>query len=331
MSSSIGSGAPTPPLPNDAALEELEQAAYDAAVKAGAYVGGRFGGELEIGKKDDATKSLVTDVDRTSQQMIGELIASRFPDHLMIGEEDPPEQDPPAPEFVWAVDPVDGTTNFANGVPIYSVAVGVLHWGRPVAGACWIPWPSGEGHIVPHARLGGGAWLGRDRLRVRGPTGGAVPESGRVSLVPAGIGSTYRIGKELWNGIGEVRVTGSLVYELALVAAGGSQYMVGGFANVWDHAAGALLVQEAGGRVLTLEVDRAGRLTGRWVPLTTFDEAYDGSPNTFKRLRRWRRPLIAGSPGVADALARNLRLRRPSFIRRVRRAIWRARSRRRSG
>lgn len=320
---SAGSDDTRPAFPPDDLLKAIETVVVEAAEKAGAYVRSRFGGELKVERKDDARGSLVTDADRESQQLIAAIISDRFPDHLLIGEEDPPDEAPQAPDFAWAVDPVDGTTNFVNGLPIYAVSIAVLHRGRPVAGACYLPWPTDGGHVMLHARKGGGAWLDGRRLSVRGPSDGTAPEKGRISLVPGGMAGPYKIGGPLLRAFGEPRTTGSLVYELALVATGVSQYIVSGFASIWDHAAGMLLVTEAGGKVVSLRTGEDGRLRSGWAPLETFDEHYANSPDTFRRLRAWHRPVIAGSPGVVDFLAKNLTLRRPSLLRRVRRVFRR--------
>ena len=116
-------------------LQRLERAAVEMAGKAGSMVMGRFGGALEVGSKDEAGRDLVTDVDRASQRLIQESVADKFPDHMLLGEEEPPEEESPAPDFVWAVDPIDGTINFVNGLPPWAVSIGVLHRGQPVAGA----------------------------------------------------------------------------------------------------------------------------------------------------------------------------------------------------
>ncbi len=86
-------------------LSDLENTAIAAAERAGAYVAGKFGGVLAVEEKNDAGRSLVTDADRESQRIVAELIAERFPDHELLGEEDPPDQDPAAPDFVLVPEP----------------------------------------------------------------------------------------------------------------------------------------------------------------------------------------------------------------------------------
>ena len=165
-------------------LSDLENTAIAAAERAGAYVAGKFGGVLAVEEKNDAGRSLVTDADRESQRIVAEVIAERYPDHELLGEEDPPDQDPAAPDFVWAVDPIDGTTNFVNALPTYVVSIAALYRGSPVAAALYLPWPNEGGHVIFHARTDGGAWMGSERVYVKGPLSGSMPQHGRVTMVP---------------------------------------------------------------------------------------------------------------------------------------------------
>src|SRR5690606_38051229 len=96
----------------------------------------------------------VSEIDRTVETAIRERLAADFPDHAIIGEE--LDEDPPAgATYVWAVDPVDGTTNFVNGFPLYSASIGVLFEGVPVAGATWCSTSRELCPGVYHAHAGG--------------------------------------------------------------------------------------------------------------------------------------------------------------------------------
>jgi len=296
-------------------LRRMESAAVEMAGKAGSMVMGRFGGELEVGSKDEAGRDLVTDVDRASQHLIQKLVADEFPDHMLLGEEEPPDEESPAPDFVWAVDPIDGTINFVNGLLPWAVSVGVLHRGRPVAGAVWLPWPAPDRFKIVHARKGGGAWLDGRRLEIDGSDGG-VPKGGRVSPMPARFDVVYRVGTPLRRALGEPRTMGCASYEGAMVAAGMAQYGVLGPARTWDFAAATLLVSEAGGTAVSLEGDC-------WAPLETFAAGYSNTVETSSRLRSWRRPIIVGPPAMVTFVSANLRPRGPSVAARARRAIRR--------
>ncbi|MCH7734046.1 MAG: inositol monophosphatase [Chloroflexi bacterium] len=302
-------------------LSELESAAIAAAERAGAYVAGKFGGVLAVEEKDDATRSLVSDADRESQRIIAELIAERFPDHQVLGEEDPPATDPPAPDFVWAVDPIDGTTNFVNALPTYVVSIAALYRGSPVAAALYLPWPNEAGRVIFHARTGGGAWMGDERIYVKGPLSGSTPQHGRVTMIPIGLTRMFTVGRELGRSLGEPRVTGSLCYDLLMVASGRAQALIGSPAAAWDYAGGMLMVKEAGGNVVVSDVAETGGFLPTWSAFTTFDTAYDETPATMKRLRAWRRPVIVGAPEIVGFLASNIQPGRRSLLDRIRRSL----------
>ena len=124
-------------------------------------------GALSIEFKDKRERDPVTNADTECQRHLVDAIAERFPEHGILGEEeeDKEKEDAPAPDTVWVLDPLDGTRNFLNGLPVYSCSIGVLHRGAPVAGALFIPWP-GEGGLVLRARRGGGAFAADEPIGV---------------------------------------------------------------------------------------------------------------------------------------------------------------------
>ena len=306
----------TEPAADADLLRRLEKAAVEMAGKAGSLVLERFGGAIKVGAKDEAGRDLVTDVDRASQHLIEGLLADEFPGHMLLGEEEAPAEEAPAPDFVWAVDPIDGTINFVNGLPLYSVSVGVLHRGRPVAAAVWLPWPSAQRSRIAHARKGGGAWLDGERLRIEALDGDGAPVGGRVSAVPALLAFMYRVGAPLRRALGEPRALASASYEGAMTAAGMVQYAVLGPARTWDFAAVTLLASEAGGATVSLE-------DGRWTPLETFAPGYSNTAEASRRLRSWRQPVIMGPPATVAFVSANLRPRKPSLRARARRMMRR--------
>ena len=237
--------------PGKELLVALHETACAAAKNAGEMVAERFGGPLEVASKVD--KTLVTDVDKASQQVIADTIAARFPDHMVLGEEDEHENEPPATDFVWAVDPVDGTTNYVNGMPVHAVSVAVLYRGAPVAAAVWVPWPSKSGFCLFHGYLNGGSWRDDEPMKVRPAGENGAPVTGRLAGVPFGLSFQYQIGKPLRAAYGDPRSYGCAAYEVCMVAAGMMQYSVTGPAKIWDFAAGSLLVSEAGGSVSCVE------------------------------------------------------------------------------
>ena len=132
----------TEPITFDAAAAaELEQFAYAMAAEAGAVILDTLGQKIVVSYKDEgygdrAPTNPVSDADKAVEAMIEERIRTLFPDHSFLGEETVDSFDSAA-EFTWAVDPIDGTQNFVNGIPFYSSSIGVLQNGVPIAGAVW--------------------------------------------------------------------------------------------------------------------------------------------------------------------------------------------------
>ena len=297
-------------------LIDLHATACRAAAKAGALVATRFGGSLQVSSKvDEVGKSLVTDVDRESQRLITEIVAERFPDHMVLGEEDAHENEPAAREFVWAVDPIDGTTNFINGLPIHAISVAALHRGRPVAGAVWAPWPRVGGYTMFHGYLSGGAWRDKQRLTIKTPDNDGEPTAGRLSGLSLGLPFTYRVGQPFRRRHGEPRSCGSATLEVCMVAAGIMEFSVTGPAQIWDFAAATLLVSEAGG--VTLATDERGA----WAPFTGWGASYAFDQETSRRMRSWRKQLICASPKTAAFIAANLKPRRRGLMHRITRKL----------
>ena len=285
----------------DRLVSEIESKAVEMAREAGKILQAQFGKPLEVEYKDREHRDPVTAADRESQLYLREAITRYFPDHDIVGEEGTDEADAPTSDFLWVLDPLDGTTNFVNGLPIYAVSIGVLHEGAFLAGSLFLPWPGEKDGLVLHARRGGGAYVGEEPFSI---PQSEEPTPNRLTGLPASFGFRMRFRKNLRRRAGEIRVTGSIAYELALTARGVFQYVIMGAPRVWDVAAGALLVMEAGGSVLI------GRQGGRrWEPLTSLGPTWEGRPPSFKEIRGWTAPLIASSAGLAPLVAANLQAR----------------------
>ena len=291
---------------------EIEAAAVEMAQGAGDILAAHFGRKISIEYKDKEERDPVTEVDKACQDYLVGEINRRFPDHSILGEEQSEEEakkakedsgatDPPCGDFLWVLDPLDGTTNFLNGLPVYAVSVGVLHKGRPLAGALFIPWPKPGGGFVLHCRQGGGCFAGEDPVEVYKSD---EPVNNRLAGLPGHFSYFTKYGKGLRGKSGEPRTTGSIAYELAMTACGVMQYAVFGSPRMWDMAAGALAVMEAGGTVMTRSPKEKG-----WHVMESFVPTWQEKPPTLKELRRWVAPLVVGNNKVAPLLAANLRSR----------------------
>ena len=297
----------------------IESAAVEFAQGAGDLLAGYFGRVISVEYKDKAQQDPVTAADKETQAYLERRIAERFPTHGILGEEDDAsaDGDNTAADFLWVLDPLDGTTNFMNGLPVYASSIGVLRRGIPVAGAVYIPWPAssltreaGNG-IVVHCRAGGGAFANGEPITVYQTD---KPRGDRLVGLPGSFGASTRVGKGLkGQPLGQLRVTGSIAYELAMTAMGVLQFAVIGAPRMWDMLGGAIAVQEAGGTVMT-------RLPGRkqWHPMASLAPTWDDKPPTMAELRKWVAPLVAANPTLAPLIAHNLHQRRRPIRRMVR-------------
>lgn len=288
------------------APETLCASAAEFAAGAGRLLLALFGKQVEVTYKNKAKTDPVSEADRASQEYLSRAIAERYPDHGILGEEKPEDKDQAkqegaqsVPDYLWVLDPLDGTKNFLNGLSVWGCSVAVLHKGAPVAGAIFTPEPSsgGKGTIYRTWR-GGGAWRGDHPIQVADDP---VPTAKRIASLPGSHWTQFRPTGPLRKQLGEVRAPGSIAYELALVARGGLHYALFGAPSIWDVAAGVLLVQEAGGGPL---IRQPG--SDRWSPFTFFFPENDG-PKNLDAARKWHRSLLAGNPELTRFISRNLK------------------------
>ncbi|MBI4013020.1 MAG: inositol monophosphatase [Candidatus Rokubacteria bacterium] len=218
--------------------------ALDAARSAGKLLREALGGPRRIDYKGHPT-NLVTEMDRRSEALIVERIRAAFPDHAILAEEGGARAG--QSEYRWLVDPLDGTTNYAHGLPIFSVSLALERAGRVELGVAYDP--TREECFV--AERGGGATLNGEPLRV------SATATLDTSLLVTGF--PYDIRTNPANNLAEyaalslrsqaVRRLGSAVLDLCYVAAGRFDGFWELTLGPWDMAAGGLIVQEAGGRI----------------------------------------------------------------------------------
>jgi myo-inositol-1(or 4)-monophosphatase len=219
--------------------------AIEAVTRAGDMMIARFGsGDVRITKK--GAIDLVTEVDLEIERMFRALIAERFPDHAVLGEELGGRDDVPA-GCCWVFDPIDGTTNFAHGLPIFCSSLALEIDGEARAAAVYDP----SRRELFTAERGEGAQL----------NGRPIHVSKADQLVDAMLvtGFPYDVHQRVDEIVGlfaafvgrarAVRRLGSAAIDLCYVAAGRMDGFWESDLKPWDIAGGALIVQEAGGRV----------------------------------------------------------------------------------
>ena len=270
-----------------AVAPELLQTALDIVVRAGEIQLARAGRGLRVGKKGPI--DLVTEVDVEIERMCRDTLAERYPTHAVLAEELPNEAaGAAAPAGCrWIFDPLDGTVNYAHGVPIFCASLALEVAGRVEVGAVYDP--SRQELFV--GERGGGARL----------NGAPLAVSPAAELIDAMLctGFPYDVHETVDEVVGlftefvrrarAVRRLGSAALDLCYVAAGRLDGFWEQRLRPWDTAAGALIVAEAGGCVTTLD----------GAPFTPFDGGVLASNGRLHDL------LLAVVRGFAAARSRN--------------------------
>jgi len=246
-----GDGAPAVPV------SELQRVSLAAAVKGSEVVWDA----LDKPVKSLATKSrsadIVTETDRNVEAVVREAIATEFPGHAILGEEGGLVAGDGESEYLWCVDPLDGTTNFAHGYPSFAVSVGVLHRGRAAAGS--VVEFTGGSHCWSSreftAGSGSGAFCNGERISV------SATDQVDQALLVSGFGYNHdafwelnlQFYKHFTDVSRGVRRLGAASVDLCHVALGITEAYYEFYLKPWDVCAGTLMVREAGGKVTTLD------------------------------------------------------------------------------
>ena len=226
-------------------IENLLEIAKTAAIAAGRVHEKYFEKALEIGEKS-GSNDLVTNADFESESKIVSVIRDVFPGHNILGEEEKYEKTDS--EYTWIVDPLDGTNNFASGIPIFCSSVAAALNGKIIAGAIY----DVTRNELFYAGKNQGAFLNGKKIHV------SQAEKLSEAILATGFfydrGSNMRdtlrnIEKFFLANVRGVRRLGAAAIDLAYVASGRFTGFWEFSLHPWDFAAGKLIVEEAGGRV----------------------------------------------------------------------------------
>lgn len=231
---------PHEPISGDVLLEAAVVASHEAGALLLSYAGTNFHVEYK------SPINLVTEADRAAEQCIIDRIQSRFPTHRFLAEERGRLEEAQSP-YLWIIDPLDGTTNFAHGYPAYCVSIGLEYEGRCVLGVIFDPSRNELFTAIEHR----GAQLNGQPLHV------SNSETLDRSLLVTGF--AYDIRETPRNNLDHfvkfalkaqgLRRTGSAALDLCYVAAGRFDGFWEVRLNPWDMAAGSVIVREAGGQL----------------------------------------------------------------------------------
>jgi myo-inositol-1(or 4)-monophosphatase len=224
-------------------------------------------------------RDFASDVDFAVERAVRSYLTDKTPDIGFLGEED--GLTAAAGELLWALDPIDGTVNFVQGMPLCAVSLGLVHRKRTVLGVIDLPFLDTRYHAVE----GDGAFCGSRRLRVRDVTG---LDSAVIALGDYAVGTgaaeknalRFALTEDLAQRALRLRMLGTAATDLAWLADGKVHASVTMSNKPWDTSAGVVIAREAG----ALVVDR------------------DGSPHTFDS-----EATIAGAPGIIGQLVDAIR------------------------
>lgn len=264
-------------------MQPLVNIAVRAARRAGEVIVRSINRLDSIQVTTKGRNDFATEVDRAAEQEIMATISKAYPQHAFLAEESGRSGES---ETVWIIDPLDGTTNYIHGFPTFAVSIACQHRGRLEHAVVYDPMRQ----EMFTASRGEGARLENRRIRVSNRTGldGALVATGFPFRAQADYIDPYlAMLKAVMAATAGVRRPGAAALDLAYIAAGRVDAFWEFGLSPWDTAAGALLIQEAGGRI--------GTLTG---------EPYELSPN-----------IVAGSPRVYEALLETIRPHLPAALR----------------
>jgi myo-inositol-1(or 4)-monophosphatase len=227
----------------DSELGEIIEAAREAAQRAGSYLRDGFATRPTIGFKGEI--DLVTERDLKSQEIIFDFIDREFPDHAILGEEDLDIRAGAVRR--WVIDPLDGTTNYAHGLPVFCVSLAYQEAGTTRAALIYNPMLE----ETFWAAAGCGSHLNERRLSVSNEKnlGGSLLATGFPYDLRESPNPAVPLFERFILKARAVRRCGSAALDLAYTAAGRFDGFWELKLSPWDTAAGALLVEEAGGRV----------------------------------------------------------------------------------
>lgn len=201
---------------------------------------------------------VVTRADKESEEHIAHAILERYPDHKILGEEGGYRGNEES-DYLWVVDPLDGTTNYSQGLPLFCTSIALQHRGETIVGVVYAPYID----ELFAATKGGGAYMKHGDSEAR-----KIHVSQKKSLAPSVIATGFPYDKDvnpdnncdnlarIAPHVRDIRRMGTAAYDICCVASG----MLDGYwelsLNLWDVCAGNLILQEAGGTVVYFRENR---------------------------------------------------------------------------
>lgn len=235
-------------------LDHALDHARTAARAAGAVIHRHFRSALAVEQKEDG--SPVTIADREAERVIRTHLAAAFPDHAFYGEEEGATPGHAGAEYVWLIDPLDGTKGFVRGYPMFSTQIALMQRGALVLGVSY----ASEFDELFYARHGGGAWCEGRRLQIADTARLMDAQLSVGNLKTLSRGPGWRVLAELVQTCQRVRGYGDF-YHYHRLAEGGLDLVLESDVHILDIAALTVIVREAGGRITALDGSEIGLCT----------------------------------------------------------------------
>ena len=280
-------------------IKKLKNALQEASNAASEFVIKNFEGDFDVFNKGIIEgENLVTSIDKKSQEIVYKVMIKHFPDHVLLGEEESNYNSKIAKDWMWIVDPIDGTTNYVNKLPIFAISIAILYKGTPVASSITIPSIKDKKTIM-FAIKGQGTWINDKKININNSF--ELPKKGILSGNPKWLKNKFMLSDKLIGNLGEIRNLGSTCYELFLVANNQMQYTISGYANSWDFAAGILLIKEAGGSVMKYSEEE-----NRFINFQGWSKGYLNDKDTYSSIQNWKGLILSGNKKIVKYISNNI-------------------------
>ena len=267
---------PSDQLPLSTSGRAAMDVALEAARMAGGMIRDKFNTSFQIRLKGRA--DIVTEVDVAVENAVLELVRREFPDFGILAEESTPVTT--ASPYKWVVDPIDGTRNFAMGIPHFCTIIALSNGDDPVLGVTYDPMVD----ELFSAELGKGAFLNGERISVSdSPTLSQALVCCDMGAVDEMSGLALEMIRSIWPDLLSLRLLGSAGLGIAHAAAGRVEMYLHPSLSPWDIVAGLVLVSEAGGQVVNKQgkpanLQTSGIIAANPSLITDFLKQTDGLP-----------------------------------------------------
>ena len=246
-------------------------------------------------KNQIAGDNPVTEIDLKTQNLITSRINRKFPKHAILGEEGESKKVVKA-DYLWIIDPIDGTKNFINDLPLYSVSIAVMFKGNIVAGGIGLPW---KNNFIISAYEGSGLQSSSAKKYL---AKNCKPSAGLITFAPTYFQRSYRIKTNFLKFSGEIRNLGSTAAELALVANGNAQLALSGYAFTWDFAAAWILIKESNKKIFFGNMN-----DNKWQDINPWKQYFNNGLYELEKLKNWRGKFMACQRDHSEFLLNNIK------------------------